>query len=159
MNNDLVAITFDSEQDALKARGALEIMRNSQFLSVTSAVLVTRDRIGKVVVQHQRQVPANSTDPCSQVPVLLAETMFGTYTEENAQQQIDAGLDEMFVKMVRAALIPQSSMILFYVGQDCLVDTQKLLDALNQFEGTVHHTTVPVQVEGVILKQSQKEAK
>ena len=29
MNNDLIVMTFDTEQGALKARGALEITRNS----------------------------------------------------------------------------------------------------------------------------------
>ena len=28
MNNDLIVMTFDNEQEALKARGALEIMHN-----------------------------------------------------------------------------------------------------------------------------------
>ena len=39
----LIVMTFDNEQDALKAKGALEIMRNSTFLGAMNAIPITRD--------------------------------------------------------------------------------------------------------------------
>ena len=65
----------------MKARGALEIMRNNQFLGEVNPVMVTRDRDGKMAVQLQRQLPRQSPAhhpvPCSQMPVLLTDVIFG----------------------------------------------------------------------------------
>ena len=56
--------------------------------------------------------------------------------------------------MVASALHPETSMIFIYIRQDSLVDTQKFLEALNQFKGTLTHTTVPAEVEAAILEQA-----
>lgn len=157
MDNDLIVMTFDNEEAASKARQALEIMRNRQFLGVPNAVIVTRGRAGKVTVDRQRQLPAEPPGPSSQMPGLLVDTIFGKPPEEGVQKLVDAGLDERFLDKVLSAIGPESSMILNYVRQDSLVDTEQVLDALNQFRGTLHHTTVPAEVEEAILKQLEYE--
>jgi uncharacterized membrane protein len=83
---------------------------------------------------------------------LLVEAFFGHPPEEGAQKLVDAGLDETFVHSVVTALGPKSSMILTYISQGSLVDARQVLDALSQFRGTLHHTTVPAEVEEAILK-------
>ena len=155
--NDLIVMTFDNQEAAFKARQALEIMRNSRFLGVSNAVIATRDRAGKVVVYHQSELGARRPDPSSQMPGLLVNVIFGKPPEEGAQKLVDAGLDEGFVRKVASALGPDSSMTLNYVWRDSLVDAQQVVDALNQFEGTLHHTTVPAEVEEAILKQAEFE--
>ena len=119
MNNDLVVMTFDKEIDPSKARGALEIMRSNQFPGEVNPVLVTRDKDGKVFVQLQwqlpRQLPNHPEDPCCQMSVVLADLIFGNPPEEGPQKLVDAGLDEMFVKMVASALSPGTSMILICI--------------------------------------------
>jgi uncharacterized membrane protein len=57
MNNDLIVMIFDNQQDALKARGAVEIMRNSPFLGAMNAVPTIKDEAGKVVIQVQQSPP------------------------------------------------------------------------------------------------------
>jgi uncharacterized membrane protein len=157
MKNDLIVLTFENEEDALKARGALEIRRNSQLLGVLNTVIVTRDKTGKLVLHIQRQLPNHPEDPSSQMPELLVETIFGNPPEERLQMLVDAGMDERFFKLVSSALKPGSSLVLSYVPQDSLVDTQQLVEFLNQFNGTLHHTTVPAEVEGAILEQAGYE--
>jgi uncharacterized membrane protein len=157
MKNDLIVLTFENEADALKTRGALEIRRYSQLLGVLNTVMVIRDKTGKVVLHIQKQLPNHPEDPSSQMPELLAEAIFGNPPEKGSQMLLDAGMDDGFLKLVSPALSPGSSLILSYVPQDSLVDTQQLVEVLNQFNGTLHHTTVPEQVEKALLKQAMQE--
>jgi uncharacterized membrane protein len=152
VQHDLIVITFDSEADALKARGGLEIMRNSQMLGLLNTVMVTRDRAGRVIVHQQSVLPVRPPSPGSQVPGMLASAIFAEPPEEGARKLVDSGLDERFVDEVSSALIPGSSMLINYVRRDSLVDTQQLLGVLSQFKGTLYHTTVPAEVEEAILK-------
>ena len=152
MLNDLIVIAFDNQADAEKVWEALKVKRNRKFLGLLNSVIVTRDSAGKVIVHLQRQLPIDQADPGSQIPGLLANLLFGTPPEEGPQKLVDAGLDERFVNMVASALEPDSSMLINYIRQDSLVDTQQVLEALNQFNGTLHHTTVPAEVEETILE-------
>jgi uncharacterized membrane protein len=158
MNNDLIFMTFDNETDAAKARGTLEIMRSSRFLGVSDAVVIVVDSVGKVVVHPQRELPSRLHDPSSQVPRHLVNAISGKLSEEGMQNLVDAGLDERFVRNVSSALVPTSSAILNYVRYDSLVDTQQVLNVLNQLKGKVHCTTVPEEVERAILTQAANES-
>ena len=157
MENDLIVITFGDEAAALKAKEALEQMRFSPFIGLLNAIVVTRDKAGKVVVHQQWELPRQRPNAQKQVPRLLVEALFGHPPEEGAQKLVDAGLDETFVQGVVTALGPRSSMILSYISKDSLVDTRQVLDALSQFRGTLHRTTVPAEVEEAILKQAEHE--
>jgi len=122
-----------------------------------NTVIVTRDKTGKVVLHIQRQLPNHPEDPSSQMSELLVEAIFGNPPEKGLQMLVDAGVDDGILKLVSSALKPGSSLVLSYVPQDCLVDTQQLVEFLNQFNGTLHHTTVPAEVEGAILEQAGYE--
>jgi uncharacterized membrane protein len=157
MFHDLIVMAFDTEADALKARGGLEIMRNSQTLSLLNIIMVTKNRVGKVIVHQQSVLPAQPPSPGSQMPGLVASAIFAQPPEEAVRPLVDSGLDERFVAEVSSALVPGSAMLIDYVRRDSLVDTQRLLDAFKLFKGTLYHTTVPEQVEEAILKQATKE--
>ena len=150
-------MTFENEADASKARGALEIMRNSYFLGVMDAVVVTIDSAGKAVVDSQLQLDAQPRDPSGQVARLLARAISVKPPKDGVKELVNAGLDERFVNAVSSALTPETSLILHYIQQDSLIDTQQVLDALKQFRGTLHQTTVPAEVEEAILKQAGYE--
>ena len=152
MNNDLIAMTFDTEQDALIVRKSLEMMRNSPFLGAMNTVAVTRDRKGNVTIQSQSML--TPPDPSCQLSNLIANAIFGKSPEQDIQNLIDVGLDEIFVMKLASNLVPDSSLILNYVCRDSLVDTQQVIDAFSQFRGTVYHTTVLDEVEVGILEQN-----
>ena len=148
MNNDLIVMTFDNEQDALKARGALEIMHISPFLGALNTLPVSRDAAGKVVYQAP-QLPNDQVGPDSWIPNQFVNTIFGE-SEEEMQKLVAAGLDESFLKLIKTALNPGCSMILLYIRHDSLVDTQQVLEALKQYNGTLYQTTISPQVEDTI---------
>ena len=85
---------------------------------------------------------------------MLASAIFAKPLEEGGQYLVESGLDERFVEEVSSALVRGSSMLISYVRQDSLVDTERLLGTLRQFEGTLYHTAVPAEVGEAILKQA-----
>jgi uncharacterized membrane protein len=153
MNNDLIAMTFDTEEGASKTRQALELMRGSQFWGLVKTVIVSRDSSGTVLV-HQQQIPADEYSPSLLLPEVLADEILGASPEAGLRKLVGAGLSETFLKEITSALIPNSSAILIYIQQGSLVNPQQVLDVLRQFTGTVHHTTVPADVETAILGQA-----
>jgi uncharacterized membrane protein len=152
MFSDLIVMTFGGEAAGLRAKQALEQMRYSPFLDIVSALVVTRDAAGKVVVHQQWELPDHLSSTSKQMPRLLVEACFDQPGDDGGQELIRAGLDETFVRSVVSALEPRSSMILSYIPHGSLVDVQQVLEALNQLRGTLYHTTVPAKVEEAILK-------
>jgi len=154
MNSDLIIMIFVQEEDALKARQALEIMRDSGLLGLENAALVIKDSTGRAAVHQRWELPAYPRKPSSHLPVIFADAIFRSTSREGVQKLADAGLDERFLKDVTHELGPSSSALLIYVPHDSLVDTRRLLDTLGLFRGTLHHTTFPARVEGVILEEA-----
>ena len=87
---------------------------------------------------------------------VLADDILGADPEEGLRKMVESGLSETFLKEIISALIPNSSAILIYIRSGSLVNPQQVLDALRQFIGTVHHTTVPAQVEASVLGQDRR---
>jgi uncharacterized membrane protein len=155
MVNDLIVMTFYDEVAALRAKRALEQMRTSPFLGIMNALVVTRDKAGKVVVHEQWELPAHLPGASKQMLRLLVKAFFGKPPEEGGQELVSAGLDETFVRSVVSALAPRRSMILSYIPQGSRVDTQQVLDTFSQIRGTLYNTTVPAEVEEAILKRAE----
>ena len=151
MKNELIIMTFAIKEGAMNARQALEIMRHKQLFGLENAVTVTRDRAGKVAIFQQRISPTDVHNPYGQISGILADAIFVLPPEEGLQKLVDAGLDEGFLREVRSALDPDSSALLSYIPQDSLVDTQRMIDTLKQFRGTLRYATVTAEVEEAIL--------
>jgi uncharacterized membrane protein len=155
MYSDLIVMIFSDEEDALKAKQALEQFRNSLFLGVLNAIVVTRDKFGKIVVHEQWELTTNQSNLRKQMPRILVEAFFGQPEEEGKQKLIHAGVDETFAGNIVSALSPNSSLLLSYLYQGSKVDRQQVLEALRQLKGTLYHTTIPSEVEQAILEQAK----
>ena len=155
MYSDLIVLIFGDEADALKAKQALEQFRNSPFLGVLNAIVVTRDKSGKIIVHQQWELTANQSSLRKQMPRILVESIFGEPEEERVQKLIRAGMDETFVRNIVSALGPNSSLFLSYLYRGSMVDRQQVLDALRQLKGTRYHTTISSEVERAILEAAK----
>ncbi len=97
MVNDLIVMAFDDAAAASKAKQALEQMRTSPFLGILNALVVTRDRAGKVVVHEQWELPAHLPSASKQMPRLLVEAFLGKLPEDAVQQLVNTGLGTCLV--------------------------------------------------------------
>ena len=153
MQSDLIIITFLQEDEAFRALQALEIMRGRQLFGLDNAALVTRDKTGRAAVHQRWDLPAYPRGRRGHLPVIFADTVFGPTHEEGVQRLADAGLDEIFLKEVTAALEPEGSALLIYIPSESVADTRRLLDALALFDAKLYHTSMPAAVENAILAQ------
>jgi hypothetical protein len=118
---------------------------------------VTRDRTGRAAVHQSWDLPAYPRDTRRRLPVLFADAIFGGDPEKGIPELVDAGLDEIFLKEVASDLDPGGSALLVYVPLNSIVDTRRLLDALALFDGKLHHTSIPAEVEKAILALAEIE--
>jgi uncharacterized membrane protein len=157
MIGDLIVMTFADEAAALRAKRALGQLRTSPFLGTLNALVVTRDRAGKVDVHEQWDLSDHLPSANKRVPRLLVEACFGRPEDDGGQELVRAGLDETFVSNMVSALVPSSSMILSYVPPASLVDAQQVLETFSQLRGMLYHTSVPAEVEEALLKEAGHE--
>jgi len=65
---------------------------------------------------------------------------------------INMGVDEKFMTIVEQTMDSDSSAIFFLMPEQNFRDTDGLLVVLNQFNGSVHHTTIPSSAEAYLVK-------
>jgi len=153
MYNDLIIMSFMRQEEALIAWMGLDMMRDRQVMGIDKATAVIKDKSGRTLIHQSWELGTYTQTEQSHVLCQLAESIFGSDMQENQAQLTEAGLDHVFLKNVAAALGPDSSALLFYIPQDSLSDTNRLLDILMQMRGALHHTTFTTAVTETILNQ------
>jgi len=159
MNSDLIVITFDDADEALKVSEAMQAMRKEPLLNLEQSVIVTCDRVGKVRLHQTRDLAANDTMVNSDVLGLLAGLIFGSpvgvvwgvEVGEARHELTQRGLDDKFVQMIETSVGNNASAILFLVRRDSRSDRDEVLNVLGLFKGKVHHTTISPETEGYLV--------
>jgi uncharacterized membrane protein len=155
MNSDLIVITFDDADEALKVLDAMQAMRKEPLLNLEQCVVVTRDRTGKIKLHQTRDLTPGGDAAASDVLRLLAGLMFGSpigvvWGVDVGQAMLALsrrGFDEKFVRMVEKSVGNNGSAILFLVRRDSRSDRDEVLDVLGLFKGKVQHTTLAPEIE------------
>ena len=160
MNSDLIVITFDDADEALKVSEAMQVMRKEPLLNLEQSVIVTRDRVGKVKLHQTRDLTANGYVVYDNVLGLLAGLIFGspmgmvwgvdvggTMLELTRQ-----GLDDKFVQGVEKSVSNNASAILFLIRRDTRSDRNEVLNVLSLFKGKIHHTTLSPETEHYLMQ-------
>jgi uncharacterized membrane protein len=160
MNSDLIVITFDDADEALKVSEAMQSMRKEPLLNLEQSVVVTRDRVGKVRLHQTRDLTTSGTPVNGDVLGLLAGLIFGNpagavwgvNVSETRNELIRRGFDDKFVKIIEAAVGNNGSAILFFVRRDGRSDRDEVLNVLGLFKGKVHHTTISPETERYLVQ-------
>ncbi len=155
MNSDLIVITFDDADEALKVAEAMQAMRKEPLLNLNQSVVVTRNRMGRVRLRQTRDVTANGNVTNGDVLGLLAGLIFGNPmgvvwgvdVGEAVVELTQQGLDDKFLQVVEQSMGNNSSAILFLVRRDGHSDRDEILNVLGLFKGKVHHTTISPETE------------
>jgi len=158
MYNDLIVMSFMRQEEALIAWMGLDMMRDRQMMGIDKATLVIKDKSGRTLIHQSWELGTYARTEQPHVLCQLAESIYGNDMQENQTQLTEAGLDPIFLKNVITALGPDNSALLFYIPQDSLSDTNRLIDILMQMRGTLHHTTFTTAVTKAILSQSNKHS-
>lgn len=152
MKSELIIMLFSSQDEAFRARVALEMLHDNHTLGLETSIILTKDSRGRVTIHERRMLHDGSQTTENRLPGRLGGAILGdSDVETNAL--IGMGLDTLFLDEITSAFKPNNSVLLCYISQKDIVDTQRLLSILPQFRGTLYHTTFSKKVEEQLQAQ------
>ena len=158
MNSDVIVMTFDDEDEAEKVLEAMQSMRKEPLLSLEQAVVVTRERGGKVKLRQTRDLTGGGTVAGESVLSLLAAlifgrslgTVWGVEVSQVVHSLTEMGFDEKFMDAVDRTMGDNTSAILVLVRRDSPSDPDEVLKVLTLFKGKIHQTTLSPSAEAYL---------
>ncbi len=154
MTIDLVAMVFDQDEDASKAKWVLDTLHKTRALGLENAVVVERDTAGKAFVQKYKRLPAGEPVLDDTFLILFANAIFTGIATERERDLVIAELDEVFLEEIDTAWQSSNSALLIFSSRKSLVDLRRLLNYLSEYRGTLFQTTIPEQIVESILELS-----
>lgn len=152
--SDLIIMVFDNREDAPLARQALGLMRNRHVFGLELTIEIICDGAGRTTLHHRWELPAFLRSTRHHVSGLLAAAILGHAADDEQLHLACAGLDEFFLARIRQALAPNTSALAFFIPHDNPhVDMGALLSTIALLAGTVFRTSVPEEIEDVLLGQ------
>lgn len=154
--SQLIVITFDNPDDAGKALKSLRQVEKSGRLKLVDTAVVVKDAEGKTDVKNEVSsgtetgaVVGGILGPFLTFAFPLAGIAIGAGAGALIGKMFDTGVDQKFVKEVKAALQPNHS-ALFLVGD--AADPNAALAALRPYKGEVYQTTISTELEEQLRK-------
>jgi uncharacterized membrane protein len=160
--SDLVVITFDNPDEAVKVRETLRSVQHGDYLRLDDSAVVVKDEEGKVHVKNEmdRGVKIGAVGG-GLLGLLLAGVFFpiggllvGAVAGGLIGKSVDLGVDQKFVKEVSEDLQPGTSAI-FFIVRDANPDVA--VAALRPYKGTVRHTSFPPEAEQELRRILRKK--
>ncbi len=164
--SDLVVITFTDERDATDVLDALRSMRRKRYFGLQDTVVVTKSRQGAVRIHQTRDLTVEPNVSNHGVLSLLVGLTFGQsmggvvwgiQVDQVMADLTKLGVDDKFMTIIEQTMDNDSSAIFFLMPEQNFRDTDELLVVLNQFSGTVYHTTIPSIAEAHLVKVLAEE--
>jgi uncharacterized membrane protein len=160
----LIAIVYDKEQTGFDALNELGDLQKQQLITLEDAAVATKDEKGKVKV---KQTLENQVSGASAIwggfwglligLLFLAPIFWGLigallgYIMGKAG---DVGIDDKFIKEVGESLDTGQSALFMLVIE---ATTDKVLDAMSKFGGTVYQTSLSKEDEEKLKKALEHE--
>jgi len=150
--SNLVVITFDNAEEAVKVRETLRGLEKQGLLNLDDSAVVVKDAEGKVHVKNQtdRGVAVGAVGGGT-LGLLIGSIFFpfagilaGAAIGAVIGKMADMGVDQKFVHEVTAALKPDSSAI-FVMARES--NHAAVIGALKPYQGTVYQTSLPTEAE------------
>lgn len=151
MPNELLIYTFEHSTEAHRVYNALWAMRRSALLALEQALIVTKDKAGKVRLYQEQELPAVAGATERDLLRNLAGLVFGVPSEGVVRTLAQTGVDERFLEQVAQAMGNDSSALLFLVRPGDIGDVDELRKALALFPGKMHRTMLSPEAEAVLL--------
>ena len=158
MTAELIVMIFNQNGETRDVWRALENLHKARDIGLKNAVLVERDASGKAFIQQHSHFPTWDRAFDDSFILLFTNALFTEDAETHKRELIASVFDECFVGEFEKAWQPNSSAMVIYIPRNSLVNSQRLLDYLSEYSGTLMYTTLPEQVIDSILELSRNEA-
>jgi uncharacterized membrane protein len=155
MDDNLVVITFDTEQDAAEVLKIIRRLEHEGVIKLKDSAVVSKDQSGKV---HTKNELSSATEtgavagallgPLLMVFFPIAGIAIGAAAGAGIGASLGQGVDGSFVKEVSQSLKPGGSALFILIARG----HPSAIDALKGHKGTVYQTTLPEDVEDRLRK-------
>jgi uncharacterized membrane protein len=152
--SDLVAITFEREEDALAALGSIRALEADGRIGPEDTAVVTKDADGKVHVKNELSSGTETGAVVGAVLGSLLLTVFpvvaivgGAVLGGLVGRAASPGIDDGFVKEVEANLAPGGSALFLLLKRN---DPGLLIAAMRQYSGTLVQTSLDEEQEAAL---------
>ncbi|MFV2069714.1 MAG: DUF1269 domain-containing protein [Pirellulales bacterium] len=159
--SDLVAIAFDDELKAEEVRLAMLKMQQEYLVDLEDAVVVVRDKEGKVKLRQLHNLTAAGAVGGgfwgTLIGMVFLTPLFGLAVGAAAGAisgaLSDVGINDDFMKKLGESLKPGSSALFVLIRK---ATPDKVLAELNKFEGTVLQTSLTHEEEAKLKAVLEK---
>jgi uncharacterized membrane protein len=152
MHSHLIVMTFEGEEDAPRVYEAFQRMRGIPLLGLEHAAALTKDSRGRLAVFQKRDLSRTGVDPGDDLLRSAIALLFGDPPDEVVQVLIEKGFDDRFRGQIAQATGDNSSALLILMARESNVDRSRLFGILTLFKGIVFETTLPLEVEAILVK-------
>lgn len=155
--SNILAITFNDENQALSVLKSLKSLANQDMLKLDDAAVIVKDAEGKIQVKNltERNVKGGAVAG-GLLGLLIGGLLFpvaglalGAAGGALIGKSLGNGVDKQFVKDVQESLTPSSSAILFIVSHE---NTGILIAALEPYSGKIYQSSFDSDAEAEIRK-------
>jgi uncharacterized membrane protein len=147
MNSELIVMTFRDPHKADTVLAAIRAMRKSPILCLSSVVVATRERTGKINIRPDQETATAQEDRDIQLLLALAELILRTPAPDAKDALIDRGMDRRFVSEIVRNLEGESSALFVLARENSDHDAGETLHTLALFRGRIHQTSLPSELE------------
>ena len=145
---------FNQDGDTRDVWQAMDKLSKTRALGLKNAVLIERDARGKAFIQQYKHYPAWGSVINDTFVLFFANALFTEDAEDFNRDLLVEELDECFIEELEKAWLPNRSALLIFITHASLVNSQRLLDDLSEYRGTLMYTTLPERSINSILELS-----
>jgi uncharacterized membrane protein len=152
--SDLVAITFDREEDAFAALRSVRLLEAEDRIGLEDTAVVTKTADGSVHVKNEL---SSGTETGAVVGAVLGSLLFtvfplaaivgGAVVGGLVGRSVAPGVDSTFVKEVEANMAPGRSALFLLIKQG---QAGLLIGAMRQYSGTIAQTSLDDEQEAAL---------
>jgi uncharacterized membrane protein len=147
MNSELIVMTFRDPHKAGTVLAAVQAMRKSPILCLSSAVVANRERTGEITVRSDQEPDAAQVDKDTQLLLILAELILCAPAPDAIHALIDRGMDGRFVSEIVRNMEGESSALFVLARENSVHDADETHHTLALFRGRIHQTSLPSELE------------
>jgi uncharacterized membrane protein len=157
--SQLVVMTFANPDDAERAREALRGVASGGNLRIDDSAVIVKDAAGELKVKNELDrgmktglIGGGILGALLGFMMPVVGLAIGAAGGALVARFAETGIDQGFVKDLSASLQADSSALFVLIGQG---SPDVAIAALEPFEGTVHHTTLPTDIEESLRRALQ----
>jgi uncharacterized membrane protein len=152
--SELVAITFDQEEDAFAALRSIRALEAEGRLGLEDTAVVSKAADGSVKVKNEMSSGTETGAVVGAVLGTLLITVFpvaaivgGALAGGLVGRSVAPGIDDDFVKEVEAGLAPGRSALFLLLKRN---DAELLIGSMRQYSGTLVQTSLDDEAEAAL---------